>query len=508
MKRQSLWTEVVLPAFPPLEGDLDVDAAVVGGGIAGLSAAHRLARAGRRVVVLEARRLGGAETGHTTAHLTEVTDTRYHTLETRFSRATARLVAQASRAAIDDIAAISAGFEGGCDFEVVPGFLFTEVREDVDTLERELTAMRRAGLRAARALHPPLPFPVAGAIRIDAQARFHPLEYLRGLAGQLVELGGLVHERTRVLDVLDGEPARVVTGRGVVRARDVLVMTNVPVSNRVAIHTKLAAYRTYAIAAPAPADTPEGLFWDLEDPYHYVRAHRLGERVFLIVGGEDHKTGQAEDPDACYGRLERWTRERFSIGDVEHRWSGQIIEPADGLPYLGRNTSSEHVWVATGFSGTGMTFGTVAAHVLTDGVLGRDNPVAPVLAATRIRPFAQARRYLSENVDFPAHLVRDRFDRGEVASPADVPRGEGRLVRVDGRMLAVYRDPTSVTRACSAVCTHLGCHVKWNDSEASWDCPCHGSRFDVDGEVLNGPAVKALASVELPEEREEERPGR
>jgi Rieske Fe-S protein len=276
-------------------------------------------------------------------------------------------------------------------------------------------------------------------------------------------------------------------------------MTNAPTSSRFALHTKIAAYRTYALAATLPKPFPPGLFWDLDDPYHYLRTQHTDLGTFLIVGGEDHKTGKETDTETRLSRLGAYMHVRLPDAQVAYRWSGQIIEPADGLPFIGKNAGSQHVYVATGFSGTGLTFGTLSGMILSDAVLGVANPWAKLYRATRIKPLAQAREYLSENVDFPATLARDRLAASEVAGTQEIPRGEGRLMRAHGKMLAVYRDPAGALHARSAVCTHLGCHVHWNNAETTWDCPCHGSRFGVDGSVINGPATKELAEAHVEE---------
>lgn len=471
---------------------------MIGGGIAGLTAALLLQREGRQVVLIEARRIGAGETGNTTAHLTELLDAGYQTLESRFGRDGARAAAESSRAAIDLIEDL-AGELGGCRFRRVPAYLVAQSDEQRRALEKELESLVRVGADAGWADRLPVPLKNAGALRIEAQAQLHPLEYLAGLAERFVSTGGKLHEQTPALDVDDGAPCRVETPSGTVTAREVLVLTNAPISSKFALHTKLAAYRTYAVAAPAPASWPDGLFWDMQDPYHYVRSQETSDGTFVIVGGEDHKTGQKSDTAACFEALERYAREELGLAPVEHRWSGQIVEPVDGLPFIGKQPGAGHVFVATGFSGTGMTFGTLSARILSDAVLARANPWAALYDARRVKPLAQARTFVAENVDFPAHLVGDRLARGEVRSAGEIANGEGRLLRSGGEMLAVFRDEAGALHARSATCTHLGCHVRWNGGERSWDCPCHGSRFGVDGEVVNGPATKELAPAEAPE---------
>jgi Rieske Fe-S protein len=244
----------------------------------------------------------------------------------------------------------------------------------------------------------------------------------------------------------------------------------------------------------------DGLFWDTDDPYHYIRTYSGSDGPVLIVGGEDHKVGKEDDTEAAYVRLGSYVQSRFGVVSLERRWSGQIIEPVDGLPYIGRNSLAGHVWVATGFSGNGMTFGTLAGMILSDLILDRQNSWAELYAATRVKPLAAAKDFLTENVDFPGHLVSDRLTNRDAQGRglSDVPRGEGKIVVIEGEKFAVYRDAHGTTHALSPVCTHLGCDVRWNAAERSWDCPCHGSRFAPDGKVLNGPAVSDLPFKSLP----------
>ncbi len=510
MSLPSFWSEnTKLPSFSRLRRSIDCDVLVVGGGIAGITSALLLQQAGKRVVVIDANRIGSGETGRTTAHVTELVDARYQVLESKFGREGARLCAESSRAAIERIErfVIDLGIEAG--FARVPGYLFAETAEQQQELEQEFESLRRVGADASliEALPLPLPLPAKAAVRVQGQAQLQPLEYLAALTRAFVAAGGDVFEGTRLLDVDDGQPCKVATSEAEISARDVLVLTHVPVSNKFALHTKIAAYRSYALAARLPGSFPTGLFWDMQDPYHYVRTHDTGSERVLIVGGEDHKTGKANDAPARFQRLERYAAALAPDLQVSQRWSGQIIEPADGLPFIGKNSRAKHVYVATGFSGTGITFGTLTAMILADQVLKVKNPWSELYDATRVKPLAQARAYLAENVDFPAHLARDRVAAGEAKSADEVPRGQGRLLRAGGKMLAVYRDEAGTLHARSAVCTHLGCQVRWNNAERSWDCPCHGSRFDVDGSVLNGPATKALEEASLPAPAKQPRAG-
>jgi len=498
---RSLWIATTpATSYPALPADLDADVAIVGAGLTGLVAAWLLTEAGRRVVVLEQGRIAAGETGNTTAHVTALVDTRYHVIERDFGRDGAQLVARSSQEAIDWIEDTARALRIDCAFERVPAYLYTERREDLGLLGRELEAADRAGLRVARASDVPLPFPTAGAISIDQQAQFHPRAFLLPLAERIVSRGGRIFEETRMTAVRDGEPCEVETPRGTVRARDVIVAAHVPSNNWAALITKLPAYRTYAIGTTSGARLPRGLYWDTDEPYHYTRTQPTSGGDVLIIGGEDHKTGAETETLQHFETLLEYARSHFGIERVDYRWSGQIIEPVDGLPYIGLNTASTHVHVATGYSGNGMTWATVAGRLTSDLVLGRPNPYQELYKATRVKPLAAAKDFITENLDYPKHLVSDRTTNADVQgdNPALVPEGTGRVLVIDGVKHAVYRDKAGELHSFSPVCPHMGCDVRWNDAERSWDCPCHGSRFAPTGEVLNGPAVTNMVPMPLP----------
>lgn len=486
--------------FSKLDGDFVADVAIVGAGITGMTAAVLLKRAGLRVAVLESRRVGKGETGRTTAHLTLALDSRYQTLISRFGREAARAAADGQRGAIDRIAAFVNELRIACDFAWVPGYLYSESEEDGGQIEEEAHAVASLGLDAAMADSVPLPFPIARALRFERQAQFHPRRYLLALAETVPGDGSAIFEEAHVVDIDDAEPCRVITERGVVHARSVIVAAHVPISNRYFLHTKLVPYRTYAVGCRTDLPSQMGLFWDTADPYHYIRTQPIDGKTYVIVGGEDHKVGESDDTADPFRRLEAYFEQRFgvSVQPTDYRWSGQIIEPVDGLPYIGLNSASEHVYVASGFAGNGMTSGTLAGMMLADQVRGLDHPLAELLSATRIKPLASARAFVSYNKDFPVHLVADRVGNPGPDAIAALPAGEGCVVAIEGERYAVYRDGAGHLSALSPICTHLRCQVSWNTTEKSWDCPCHGSRFDPTGRVLNGPAVEALEAKQLP----------
>ncbi|HEX5632229.1 MAG TPA: FAD-dependent oxidoreductase [Gemmatimonadales bacterium] len=490
----SVWMPDTDPIVPtPLDEDLRTEICVIGAGIAGLTTAYLLARGGRQVVVLDQAAVGGGETGRTTAHLSNALDDRFTALERMHGADGARLAAQSHAEAIDLIETIVREEAIDCDFCRVDGWLFSAPGQPRERLDRELEAAHRAGLsdveRVARA---PLPFETGPALRFPRQAQFHPLRYVNALARAVERMGGRL-ARAHVRKVEAGPPARTQTSGDHAVTSDVVVCaTNSPIIDRVAIHTKQAPYRSFVIAAELPEWTiPPGLYWDDGDPYHYVRTHG----ALLIVGGEDHKTGQHDDGDARFARLEAWTRDRFPIGEVRFRWSGQVLEPVDGLAFIGRDPGADrHLFVATGDSGQGMTHGTIAGMLIRDLVMGRDNAWASLYDPSRMT-LRSVGEYLKENVNV-AKQYADWVRPAEVDSEAALPPGHGGVVRDGMKRVAVYRDEQGELHRLSATCTHLGCVVHWNSTERSWDCPCHGSRFGIDGSVLAGPAPIPLAREE------------
>ncbi len=497
----SFWSSTAtLPSYAPLEENIETDVAIVGGGITGLTAAMLLADAGKRVVLLEARTLGSGVSNRSTVHMTEMVDAWYSQIESDFGKEGARLVAQSSRAAIDRVSGFVQALGIDCAPARKPGWLYTEREKDVDELAREYEAATRAGLPVELHDRVPLPFATKKGIRFPDQLQVHIARYLAGLASAASARGARIHERSRVLTIEDGEPCLLHLENGtLVRARQVFCATHAPL-NRVFLQTKIAAYRSYVVTYPG-VTIADGLYWDTDDPYHYVSPFSIDGTTHVLVGGEDHKTGTEKDTARHLDALHTWAKQRLGVGEPSHRWSAQVEEPVDGLPFIGRNSMSEHVFVATGLSGNGTTFGTIAAMIFADTVHGRANPWRDLYAATRMKPVASAVTYATENVDFPMHLVSDRVMPPEARSLADIPPGEGKTVRVSGERLAVYRDPAGALHAVSSVCTHLGCLVKFNNAEKTWDCPCHGSRFSVDGAVLDGPATRPLARRSLEPER-------
>jgi glycine/D-amino acid oxidase-like deaminating enzyme/nitrite reductase/ring-hydroxylating ferredoxin subunit len=497
----SLWMNTAtIEQAAPLASDEHVDVVVVGAGIAGVSTAYELSRLGRSVVVLDRGPLGGGMTARTTAHLASQLDDFYDELIKMRGEAEARLYYRSQAAAIDRIEDIQREEAIDCDFRRLNGFLFPARRDDVSILEKEFEACGKIGFTGiAWTDSAPVPgVPTGRCLRFPAQARFHPIKYLDGLARCIRRDGGRLFADTPVVGVAEKDGAvEVTTSHGhTIQAGAAVIATNSPINDWIAVHTRQAPYRTYVVAGRVPRGSVEdALYWDTLDPYHYVRLQPGDGHDWLIVGGEDHKTGQADDQDERLARLADWARVYFpSLGEIEYRWSGQVLEPVDYAAHIGRNPGNERIFVATGDSGQGMTNGVAASLVLRDLVLGGDNEWASVYAPNRVSLRA-AGEYVSENLTMAASLV-EHLTGGEVASADELKPGHGAIVRQGAYKIAAYRDDSGRLHLRSATCTHAGCVVHWNTFERCWDCPCHGSQFSIEGEPLNAPAFKPLAEAQ------------
>ena len=492
------------PEEKPLNQDASANVVIIGAGIAGLTTAYLLAQEGKSVVVLDDGPIGGGMTARTTAHLTNALDDRFYELERLFGEEGSRLAAQSHTAAIDQVEAIVEKERIDCEFERTDGYLFLPTNGRMKVLEDELPAAHRAGLAGVRRLErAPLEFWDTGpCLHFPRQAQFHPLKYLTGLVRAIERDGGKIYTGTHADEIEGGDEAHVTTTGGYEITCDAIVVaTNTPVNDLVAIHTKQAPYTTYVIGARVPKESvPSVLLWDapqdLWEPYHYIRIAHEDDYDVLVVGGEDHKTGQKHDGAQRWGKLEQWTRNRFPMAEeIEFRWSGQVMEPVDGLAFIGRNPlDSDNVFIATGDSGMGMTHGTIAGMLLTDLIMERENPWAELYDTSR-KTLSAAKDYAAENANVMAQYT-DLVTPGEVDSEDEIPKGEGAVLRSGLTKVAVYRDNDGTVHRMSAICVHLGCVVDWNPSEKTWDCPCHGSRYDRFGSVFNGPANSDLPPVE------------
>jgi len=504
-----------MPEAPSLATDERCDVCVVGGGIAGLLVAERLTSEGMSVVLLDQGQMAHGETGHTTAHFVTALDDRYTDLARMHGERGARMAAESHGAAIDYVERLVEQFGIDCGWKRLDGYLTVNERHHDERdrlLDDELLAAREAGLEVERVRAVPAPWPgdFGPALRFARQAQAHPLMLLRAVARNLAIDGARLHNRTHATKIHGGKDAAVETAGGpIVKCGHVVVATNTPVNNLVAVHTKQAGYQTYVMAFRIPGGAlPPILLWDGlwegDTEYHYLRLLNGGaagdgggaaQGDLLIVGGEDHKTGQGPDGDQPYRRLEDWTRRNFPMcGEVERRWSGEVMEPADGLGYIGRNAlDRDNVYIVTGDSGNGMTHAAIAAMLIPDQIMGRENPWTTLYAPNRKIGLHALSNYARENANTVAQY-RDWLVRGDVADESEIKPGEGAVIARGLTHVAVYKDQNGACTRLNARCTHLSGVVRWNSQEKTWDCPCHASRFDKHGKMMHGPANSDLKS--------------
>lgn len=511
--RTSLWEATTeTGALNPLRENVQADVCIVGAGIAGLSCAYRLVRHGQKVVVIDDGEIGRGMTGRTTAHLASAQDDGFYEIESLHGKEGARFAYESHAAAVDQIEANVRDERIDCGLERVDGYLFEPPNQGTENLRQEFEAAVRAGADVEWVDRAPMPgFDSGPAIRFANQGQFHPLHYLRGLAAAVERYGGKIYTGTRVVDVQESEHGVAKTQEGrTIQARHFIVATNTPTNDRFVIHTKQAPYTTYVIGLRVPEGSVQhALYWDMAEhagqedkpigqiPYHYVRvaAGADGDEV-LVVGGEDHKTGQEEDFEQRYQRLEDWTRVRWpQAQEVVFRWSGQVMEPEDYMGFIGRNPSDkDNVYIATGDSGQGMTHGTIAGILIPDLIMGRENRWTKLYNPSRLI-FKGIGDFLKENINVAAQY-RDYVTGGDVKSLEEIPAGQGAVFRRGLRKVACYRDDSGTLHEMTAVCPHMKCIVHWNRNEKTWDCPCHGSRFDAMGHVLNGPSIADLEPLD------------
>lgn len=503
---ESYWMQTTPPtSWPRLTEDISVDVAVIGGGIAGLTAASEIKARGQSVIVLEADRVAAGVTGYTTAKLTALHTLKYGHIEKHFGGAGARIYAESQQAAIDHIAAKVAAENIDCDFESQSAYTYALGADEIEAIHAEVAAATRAGLAASFVSEVALPYDVAGAIRLDDQAQFHPRKYLLHLAAAVPGNGCAIYERTRVLDVNEGSPCTVKTESAVVTAGQVIVATHFPILDRAMLFTRLEPHRDVVVAGPIDAtEAPDGMYISTEANTRSVRTAPFGDgRRLLIVTGEPWKPGHETDVASRYAKLAAWTTEHFGVTDFTHRWSTQDNSTTDRVPYIGPlHAGATNTYVATGFGGWGMSNGTLSGLILADLVAGTDNPWAALYDPRRVKPATEAKTFLAANFDVAKRFVGDRLKTSYADSVDEVAVGAGAVVRIDGEKVAVHRDDSGALHAVSAVCTHLGCIVAFNNAEKSWDCPCHGSRFDADGAILQGPANAPLQAHLLQETTE------
>ena len=496
--RASLWqTTTEKFSSPAINHNREFDVIIVGGGITGLATALILQEGGKRCAVIEAKSLCFGTSGGTTAHLNTFFDTPYPTIIQNFDKEKAARVAEAARDAVALIERNIGKYEIDCQFERAPAYLFAQTDKQIGELEDISKACNDLGVRNSLVDDIPWPLDCRRAMLVDDQAKFHPTRYVMGLARAFTGLGGVIIENCRVHPPNDDEPIEIATPAGKLKAEKLIFATHIP-PGITYLNLRCAPYRSYAMAWKLKSDLPGSLAYDMYDPYHYYRTQKIDDTNYLIAGGEDHKTGHGSDTRECFRKLEEHVRKTFDVGEATNSWSSQYFEPVDGIAYIGYMPGKQsNILVATGFGGNGMTYSHISALIFAELLLGTDGKYHEVFDVGRNKPLASAKNFIRENLDVAAKWLGKLLPADRLNEAQEMQPGEGRIVKIEGETTALHRDDSGELHAIDPTCTHMKCHVAWNAAEQSWDCPCHGARFSVKGEVLTGPADLNLERIQI-----------
>ncbi|MET3499197.1 glycine/D-amino acid oxidase-like deaminating enzyme/nitrite reductase/ring-hydroxylating ferredoxin subunit [Mucilaginibacter rubeus] len=494
--RNSPWQSLSSSAARVRPEDKIYDCLIVGAGITGMTAALLLQKAGKATIITEAHNIGFGTTGGTSAHINTFADTTYSEAESAFGEEGAQGFADAINEGFELIKTNVDIYGIKCDYEPKTGYLYAENEDEVKMLDDIYQGATKVGVPVKYTDEVPTPIPFQKALAFDGQAQFHPIKYLKGLLKAYLEAGGTLLENTLVEKIVtEDEIHNVQAGENKIRAKNVIYATHMPPNINV-LNFECAPYRSYVLAVKLHSGKyPDGLIYDCQEPYHYVRTHVIDGQELLLIGGLDHKTGH-EEPEKAFGDLEKYARKYYNVSSVKYRWSSQYYVPVDGLPYIGRMPlAANGIYCATGYNGNGMMLGSVAAQILADLVSGKGSKYEKLFNPGRIKPIDGFSEFVKENADVAYHFVADRLNIKSTDSLNRLKPGTGKVVEVDGNKIAAYRDDDGTIHALSPVCTHAACIVSWNSEEKSWDCPCHGARYDIDGNVLTGPATKGLTRI-------------
>lgn len=490
---RSLWKSTTAsPNYPALSEDIEVEIAIVGGGITGITTAYLLAQSGKKVALLESHTLGGSTTGGSTGNLYTMLDSRLHHVQSKFDKETANTVAKSRTAAVNFVEDIVIKHKLDCDFKRVPWVLYSDEGKKDKTIEKEKKTMENYGLEVEELNSLPLPFKTKLAIRVENQAQFNPAAFVRELAPHINQQNCRIFEHTPVQHIDKGSPHLLTTPKGTVKAKKVILATHIP-KGVYALQTVLFPHREYAVAFTLNSGTyPEGIYWSTEATNHQsVRSYTRNGKQYLIIVGQHHKVGQAEKDKDYFGELEKNARKFFDIGSIAYKWSAQHYKSADGLPFIGESADDD-IYIATGFATDGLTYGVVAAMMFNDLLNAQENPWATTYNAKRFTPLKSATSFIKENLNVLGQYLKNLPGVADADDFDKIAKGEGKVIEVNNEKWAVHREKNGRLCASSAVCTHMECIVNWNDEEKSWDCPCHGSRFSPSGEVIEGPAFSPL----------------
>ena len=505
--RHSLWQDTTpgIEEHSSTTNSTSFDVIIAGAGITGLTTGLLLQKAGKSVLIAEAHSIGFGTTGGTTAHLNTIMDTPYHTMIKKFGEKDAQLVAKSIKDSLSLIRQNVKEYQIDCGFRDLDGYLFSQDEKQTEELEEIYTATKKCGVEVEWSDQLPLPIPFKKVLRFPGHATFHPTRYLATLVRQFEEAGGVVLENCRVTAVKEDSPLKITTTKGHFSSRDFIYATHIPPGVNL-LHFRCAPYRSYAIAARLqdPKEFADALVYDMYDPYHYYRMQEIDGETYFIGGGEDHKTGHEENTEKCFCQLESYLNKYFRIKEITNSWSSQYFEPTDGRPYIGHLPGhGEHVYVATGYGGNGMTYSGVAALTLTDMIVAGESEFEELYDPNRIEIVAGFNNFVKEAADVTGKLFSKIFPADKLPGLSDLAANEARVVKYDGHKLAIYRDEDGKIFALNPACTHIKCDVAWNNAEKSWDCPCHGSRFSHTGEMMTAPARKDLEIIEITEKQEQ-----
>ncbi|MCL6471199.1 MAG: FAD-dependent oxidoreductase [Firmicutes bacterium] len=493
----SLWIDTTPDTnYPALEQGIEVDTAVIGGGITGITTALLLKQAGQKVALIEMHRIAKSTTGHTTAKLSSLQGLKYQTLLSNFSADKVRIYAKANQFAIDKIASIVSDQKIDCDFKRTSAYTYTESKKNIRAIEKEVEATQKVGLNTSFFESADLPFEIRGAVYLDNQAQFHPRKYLLVLSSYINNGDSYIFENTRVVNIDDGNPCIITTDQGKIRARNVVLATAFPFKDTGHFYTKLYPYYFYLTGMRINSNVPEGMYYGIDDDAYTIRNHPTKDGPLLIVGSGHHKTGQGGDTFKWYQRVENYAKERFDVESIDYYWSTEDYRTPDGIPYIGRLPKAKHIYMASGFGGWGMTNSMVAAIIISDEILEKDNPWASFFSPSRHDIAQYGATFLTEGINIVEQYGKEYLVTPKKMNPADLQKGEGKLIAVDNKKIAAYKDEEGNIYTLSTKCVHMGCLVNWNGAEKTWDCTCHGSRYSYNGELIHGPALADLPEAE------------
>lgn len=498
--RKSIWQEEIKSFPQAINFETEYDVAIVGGGITGVSTAYELQKAGKNCILLEAANIGFGTTGGTTAHLNNFIDTTYSEAIKKFGLEDAKLLFES---ASDAIAIIEKNIRDNhidCDYEKKIGQLFALDEKQAKQLDDIMDGAKKVGCEMNPIHHISFPIPFIKAVEIPGQAQFHPIKYIDALCHSFLNSGGTIVENCfcRSHSENDGW-ITVETSRGIIKTKNLVYATHIPPGVSM-LHFTNAPYRSYSIAFTlSNGSYPEELGYDLMDPYHYYRVQEVNGEKLLIAGGEDHKTGHCEDTGVCFSNLENYVRQHFDVDVVKYSWSSQYYEPVDSLPYIGKMPGNSRIFTATGFRGNGMIFGTLSSRIISELILTGNSKYFWLFSPSRITPIAGFSEFVKENVTVAADFIKDKLFIERISSLAEINDGEAKVVQYEGDSYAIYRENGGRLHLLKSTCPHAKCEVRWNSAEISWDCPCHGSRFSINGKVLTAPSVNDLQKLKEPD---------